>query len=553
LPNTDEIIAEQNREEPNRDKKRSHKRAGLHARNKAHRFSSMVLIMYLLVCGIALVFVVNNAIHSGNNTELLSVFFIAVLNISLILVFELLAIRKIQIPLTKLKYAADQLLMGNYDTRQELEISGDDEIAHLVEAFNQIRCVMRESSESKEKYIKDIQGRVDELNFVTELNDTILRFDNPDHLFDLITDKVCQLLGGTKCCLVLRSKEDLINVRSLHGFSSEEKVAVIKTIREGEYTYDVCPAMASDKLVHIDDVKNADANEQAKNIFSKIEASSMMAAPLRVDGHIIGSMTVWYRNKQEFPESLLNRFKMFVDQTAVLIQSAKLVRDMKYMSLDVVRAFANTIDARDSYTANHSDRVSRFSVAIAQEIGLSAHEVEIIEYAGLLHDLGKIGIKEDILNKPGALTVSEKEAMDQHVVMSAKIIEPIEFLKDAVPIILHHHEWYNGRGYPSGLAGEQVPLGARILAVADAFEAMTSNRVYSQEISQNEAVKRLLAGSGAQFDPVMVQAMINVVSKIAVVEAIDKSNMRNSSVTGNVCSLKADEDNDESLDLDSAV
>jgi putative nucleotidyltransferase with HDIG domain len=444
LSNTDERIAKQNNGELGQVKEASHRQGGSHTRNKAHRFSSMVLIMYLVVCGAALVFVVNNAIRSGNNTELLSVLFIAVLNISLILVFELLAIRKIQIPLTKLKYAADQLLMGNYDTKQELEISGDDEISNLVEAFNGIRCVMQESSEAKEKYVKDIQGRVDELNFVTELNDTILSFDNPDHVFDLITDKVCMLLGGTKCCIVLRSEDDLINVRSLHGFSNEEKVAVVKTIREGEYTYDVCPAMASDQLVHIDDVKNADTNEPAKNIFSKIEASSMMAAPLRVDGHIIGSMTIWYRNKQEFPESLINRFKMFVDQTAVLIQSAKLVHDMKYMSLDVVRAFANAMDARDSYTANHSDRVSRFSVAIAQEVGLSAHDVEIIEYAGLLHDIGKIGIREDILNKPGALTVDEKEMMDQHVVMSARIIEPIEFLKDAVPIILHHHEWYNG-------------------------------------------------------------------------------------------------------------
>jgi HAMP domain-containing protein len=150
LPNTDERAIKQNNGETRQGKETSRKQGGLYARNKAHRFSSMVLIMYLVVCGVALVFVVNNAIRSGNNTELLSVFFIAVLNISLILVFELLAIRKIQIPLTKLKYAADQLLMGNYDTKQELEISGDDEISNLVEAFNSIRCVMQESSESKD-------------------------------------------------------------------------------------------------------------------------------------------------------------------------------------------------------------------------------------------------------------------------------------------------------------------------------------------------------------------------------------------------------------------
>ncbi|MBI4734366.1 MAG: HD-GYP domain-containing protein [Rubrobacteridae bacterium] len=247
----------------------------------------------------------------------------------------------------------------------------------------------------------------------------------------------------------------------------------------------------------------------------------MMTAPLIMDGQIIGSITVWYRKPRKFPEMLVGRFKMFTEQTVVLIKSAKLVNNMKSMSLEVVRAFANTIDARDSYTANHSDRVSKFAVAIAQELRLSSHDVEIIEYAGLLHDLGKVGIKEEILNKPGALTLEEKTIMRQHAVMSTIIIEPIEFLADAIPIIRHHHEWFNGDGYPEGIKGFAIPLGSRILAVADAFEAMTSNRVYSKEISLSDAVHRLRNGSGIQFDPQVVNAMLKVVSRIEIIESIE--------------------------------
>jgi putative nucleotidyltransferase with HDIG domain len=488
-------------------------------KTKVFNLGSAMLILYLVVCGIVLWISVNNAIDAGDNTQLMSVFLIAVLNISLILIFELLAIKKIQIPLSRLTSAAERMVRGNYDTN--FDIGGDDQVARLAETFNELCGIMKASSESMQGYVKDLQNRIDELNFITELDDIILSFDNLEAVFNQIANKVRDLLDGDMCCIVLRSNEDLIHIKSLNGFSNEEMVMITKMIRESDYHYNVCPAMASDCIIHVEDIGSADIDNEANGIFSIIEANSMMAAPLRIDGQTIGSITVWYRETHEFPEMLLNRFKLFTDQTAVLIKSAKLVQSMKSMSLDVVRAFANSIDARDSYTANHSDRVSKFSVAIAQELGLSAYEIEMIEYAGLLHDLGKIAVKEEILNKPGALSSAERDIMKEHVKISAKIIEPIEFLADAVPIILHHHEWYNGKGYPDGLAGDDIPLGARILSVADSFEAMTSSRVYSHEISLDEAARRLLAGSKEQFDPQAVDALLKVVTRIEAIEALD--------------------------------
>ncbi len=181
--------------------------------------------------------------------------------------------------------------------------------------------------------------------------------------------------------------------------------------------------------------------------------------------------------------------------------------EMRQMFTQTVESLAEAVDARDKFTAGHSRRVQQISVDIGRVLRLSAGELEALEWGGLLHDIGKIGVPDDVLNKPDKLTKDERAIMNAHPVIGANIIAPVTKLAPELPIIRHHHEWYNGSGYPDRLIGDEIPKLARILHVADAFEAMTAARPYRMKpLTYDQAMAELRKFSGIQFDPVMVDA-----------------------------------------------
>ncbi len=166
------------------------------------------------------------------------------------------------------------------------------------------------------------------------------------------------------------------------------------------------------------------------------------------------------------------------------------------------------LEARDRYTRSHSDNVMRYAVGIAETMELAAEDIDVIRRAAMIHDVGKIGVPDHILRKPGKLTVEERKTMQQHPLIAVQILDQMRFLERELPIVRHHHERCDGRGYPDGLSGEAVPLGARVLAVADSFDAMTSDRVYRTARPMADAVGELTKGAGTQFDPDVVRAML---------------------------------------------
>lgn len=178
-----------------------------------------------------------------------------------------------------------------------------------------------------------------------------------------------------------------------------------------------------------------------------------------------------------------------------------------------VQALSQAIDAKDGFTRGHADRVSRIAGAISRELGLAERQIEQIELAGLLHDIGKIGVEDRILMKPARLEADEQELMRRHPIYGASILEPSAALRPLVPIVLHHHENFDGSGYPEGLKGEEIPLGSRIIIVADAYEAMTSDRIYRKAIGHERAMEQLTKYKGVQFDPRVVRALEQVVQK----------------------------------------
>lgn len=194
---------------------------------------------------------------------------------------------------------------------------------------------------------------------------------------------------------------------------------------------------------------------------------------------------------------------------AMAIENTKL--NLKVMDgyKSTIRALAAAIDAKDHYTRGHSQRVTELALSGAKSLNISQEELEILEYAGILHDIGKIGISDNILGKPGRLTPEEFDTIRQHPGLGANIIAGVPFLEEAKKLVLHHHERFDGSGYPDGLIGNDIPLGARLLAVADAFDSMTSDRAYRAAMSTEAAINELYKRCGTQFCPVAVEAFVS--------------------------------------------
>lgn len=193
------------------------------------------------------------------------------------------------------------------------------------------------------------------------------------------------------------------------------------------------------------------------------------------------------------------------------LSTAKLALEGSY--LDSVIALVKAVEAKDNYTQGHSKRVTKYIKEIAKRLGSDNQELEVLEFAGLLHDIGKIGVRESVLRKNGPLTPEEYEEIKMHSVIGYRIIEFVKFLERIRPAILYHHEKFDGTGYPSGLAGEQIPLIARIIAVADAYDAMKSERPYRQSLSSEETIQRLIQGKGSQFDPYIVDVFLKMLEE----------------------------------------
>ncbi|OQB47911.1 MAG: Cyclic di-GMP phosphodiesterase response regulator RpfG [Firmicutes bacterium ADurb.Bin153] len=186
---------------------------------------------------------------------------------------------------------------------------------------------------------------------------------------------------------------------------------------------------------------------------------------------------------------------------------------MRDIYLNTIMALTSAIEAKDVYTKGHSERVQRFSLMIARELHLSGSQLEMLRYAAILHDIGKIGISESILNKPTKLEKSEFEKIMEHPLIGSKIVEEIDFLNKASKIIRSHHEFYDGSGYPDGLKGEAIMLESQILAVADAYDAMTTTRPYREAFTEKGAWDELVKGSGKQFSPEVVKAFRRAIDK----------------------------------------
>ena len=231
-------------------------------------------------------------------------------------------------------------------------------------------------------------------------------------------------------------------------------------------------------------------------------------APLRVRGTPIGLLCAGRAigNKAPFSEGERRGLEIFGSRAAAAIDSHALYDDLQGTFTQTLEGFARALEAKDAYTHGHSDRVAFYARLICETLGLPAPDIDRIEHGGLMHDIGKIGIGGEQLNKPQRLTAEEYLMFQSHPVKGKRILEPVSFLRHIIPCVYHHHESWDGSGYPEGLDGEAIPLEARILAVADTYDAMTSDRPYRKALPHYFAMVEIKACAGKQFDPKVVNA-----------------------------------------------
>ena len=238
---------------------------------------------------------------------------------------------------------------------------------------------------------------------------------------------------------------------------------------------------------------------------------ALMVVPLKIRNRVFGVLTATLCNgRREFTERELYYLSFLTNKAAYAIENLALYENIYENLFSTLYAFVKAIEARDPYTQQHSTRVTEIAIAMGREIGCTAEEIDILNFAGLLHDIGKIGIRDEILLKPGPLTGEEYRKIKEHPAIGARILEQLGLWDREREIIRCHHEWFDGSGYPDGLQGDRIPLLARVLAVADVYDAVASDRAYRKRMAEDKILSIINAGAGSQFDPDVVKVFLEL-------------------------------------------
>lgn len=350
--------------------------------------------------------------------------------------------------------------------------------------------------ESAQKYLTTLH----------KVSDILSRASSVEALFDSILSAILEVAHGDRAAILMRNRDnnqvDMIAVRTRDGKASGEvKVSrsVVNDVLEKGISAFTDDAMADDRYVGGESI-----------VRQRIR--SVMCAPMRTTEEILGVLYVDSQQAREFSEAELELLAAVGNQAGIALHRARLMAEVERLFFDVMKAIASLIDAKDGYTHKHSERVAAFGVKLARHLGFDSDSRAVVELSGLLHDVGKIGVPDAILNKPGKLTDEEFAQMRLHPVHGARILSQIQSDKvvSILPGVKCHHERWDGKGYPDGLKGEEIPLLGRVLGVADFLDALTSDRSYRKGLSLEEALNMVKDLEGKAFDPQVVKAAVEL-------------------------------------------
>ncbi len=349
-----------------------------------------------------------------------------------------------------------------------------------------------------------LASRNQELAAIHRLSETIGSERQINRLCEKTVEEICRTLGATAVCILIREEVsgDLVTAACTGGDPGN---GYHPRVKAGDGL--LWQVLKTGKPLHLP------ASAAAKHFAGPPVGQSGIAVPIGSRDRQIGVIYASGRgNGRDFSARERDLLCGIANHAAVALDNATLYHDLENLFVGIAWSFASALDAKSPWTAGHSKRVTQYAVAIAEELNAGADFLDSVQTCGLLHDIGKIAVSDKLLDKPGAITRQELRAIAEHAVQGAKILEHIDTFQPLLPGIRHHHERWDGRGFPDRLRGEEIPLLARVLAVADSYDAITSDRPYRRRRSRAEAVAEIESCAGTQFDPLIVAAFVSVTS-----------------------------------------
>jgi putative nucleotidyltransferase with HDIG domain len=388
----------------------------------------------------------------------------------------------------------------------------DESFTFLMEGIINYEMACQEYLASKkEGYLAEIRelnrklseklAEMTTLYEVAKLTSSSLDLD--EMLSSAFNSAVKILNAETGSLMLFDSEGEVLTIKKSYGLNEE---IIRKTrVKKGETIVGSVAQSGKPLIIH------GRANISPIKGRNKYEKVNSICVPLKTRKGVIGVVNL---NRKEdakpFTEDNLKLLFTIADFGASAIENATLYQNLHESYLGIIRALVSALELKDFYCRGHSESVTKYAVALAKKLKLSPQEIESIEVAAILHDVGKIGVQETILNKPEKLNDEEWKEVRRHPEFSYKILKEVNFPWDIKPLIYAHHERYNGKGYPAGLKEEKIPLGARVLAVADTFAAMTSDRPYRKGLSKEVAIEELKRVAGTQLDPELVKVFVEM-------------------------------------------
>ncbi len=414
---------------------------------------------------------------------------VILLSLLVTVILSIYLIRKSLEPLKILREGTHQIAENNFNHRVEIE--SRDEFEELAEAFNRMAI--------------QLNDQFNTLETSAQITHSVLSSLDTHKILDTVISRMTDCFACEAVGIGLVNSEQPGRIQCcIAGNQGEREVRKVDR-----------KLLPSDliKLHNNQEFLIIEQNQNLPDYLSILDThgtGAYLVLPIFLNANLSAIITLAYRNSA-VPNADRRRGRRMADQVAVALSNSRLMEQLNRLNWGTLKALARAVDAKSSWTAGHSERVTQLSLKLADILILDHKERENLHRAALLHDIGKLGIPAAILDKPAKLNEQEYETIKTHPQIGARILEPIEEYAAIIPIVLQHHERFDGKGYPRGLSGNSIHLGARIMAVADVFDAMKSDRPYRTGMPLERVMSIMQEESGRQFDPVVVEALINVI------------------------------------------
>jgi HD-GYP domain-containing protein (c-di-GMP phosphodiesterase class II) len=389
-----------------------------------------------------------------------------------------------------------KILAGGIEVKDQSE-----EIRNLVKVFNGVNKSLEHQVEQLEQSRSVIQ------ELMKKIGTVITSEEKSEGLLELIAESVVKAMDAESGAVVLLGEENGEKYfRQVVACGREREkllhLAAQKTSALNWMSQEKQPLIINRSGERPDETRDP----------SDLTYKSLLCVPLRYQNHSQGCVLVLNKkNEQPFSNEDVLMLEHVASQIAIAGENSRLMESSERSYVETIAALAVAVEERDAYTRGHLERVSGFAVRIAEAMEMSPLAIQTLRDAAFLHDIGKIAIEDSILLKPGKLTSEERQIMESHAEKGEKIIAPLRTFKDLREIVRHHQEWYDGSGYPDGVKGDGISLSARILTVADVFDALTTTRPYRQAFPREEALKMMRAESGTHFDPQVLNVFFEII------------------------------------------